>query len=49
MRHVSLAQLHCIGRGHEARFSEDFDQTLSNTIHATPKPDRVLPLRARPS
>lgn len=35
---MSLAQLYCTGRGHEARFSEDFDQTLSNAVHATPNP-----------
>jgi hypothetical protein len=38
---VSLAQFHCIGRGHQARFSENFDQTLSNAIHATPNPSQA--------
>lgn len=35
---MSTAQLHVIGRGHEARFSEDFDQALANAIRSTPDP-----------
>lgn len=38
---MSLALLHCIGRGHEARFSEDFDQALADAISATPNPTRA--------
>jgi hypothetical protein len=33
---VSTGQLHVIGRGHEARFSEDFDQTLADAIRSIP-------------
>ncbi len=35
---MSTAQLHAAGRGHEARFSEDFDQALADTIRSTPDP-----------
>ncbi len=38
---MSLARLHCIGRDHEARFSEDFDQALATAIRATPNPTRA--------
>ncbi len=38
---MSLARLHCIGRDHEARFSEDFDQALAIAIRATPNPARA--------
>lgn len=38
---MSLARLHCIGRGHEARFSEDFDQALAAALSATPTPLRA--------
>ena len=33
---MSTGQLHAIGRGHEARFAEDFDQVLAETIRSTP-------------
>jgi hypothetical protein len=33
---VSTAQLHVIGRTHEARFSEDFDQVLADALRSTP-------------
>lgn len=35
---MSTGQLHVVGRGHEARFSEDFDQVLADAIRATPDP-----------
>lgn len=38
---MSTAQLHVIGRGHEARFSEDFDQVLADAIRSTPDPSRA--------
>lgn len=38
---MSTGQLHVIGRGHEARFSEDFDQVLADAIRSTPDPSRA--------
>jgi hypothetical protein len=38
---VSTSQLHCIGKGHETRFSEDFDQVLTNAIGETSDPHQA--------
>ena len=38
---MSTGQLHSIGRGHEARFSEDFDQVLANAIRSTSDPTQA--------
>lgn len=38
---MSIAQLHCIGRGHEARFCEDFDQALTDALHISPDPGQA--------
>ena len=38
---MSTGQLHAIGRGHEARFFEDFDQVLADAIRSTPDPSRA--------
>ena len=35
---MSTRELHVIGRGHEARYSEDFDQVLADAIRSTPNP-----------
>lgn len=35
---MSTRQLHVIGQGHEARFSEDFDQVLANAVDSTADP-----------
>jgi len=35
---VSTAEFPCVGRGHQVRFSEDFDELLSSTIQITPDP-----------
>ena len=35
---MSTRELHVIGRGHEARYSEDFDQVLADAIRSTPDP-----------
>lgn len=38
---MSTAELYCIGRGHEARFAEDFDGSLAMALDATPDPARA--------
>ncbi len=38
---MSTGQLHVIGRGHQARFSEDFDQVLAETIRSSPEPTQA--------
>lgn len=35
---MSTAEFLCVGRGHQVRFSEDFDELLTNTIQTTPDP-----------
>lgn len=36
---MTTGQLHVIGRNHEARFSEDFDQVLADAIRSTLDPN----------
>lgn len=35
---MSTATFHCLGRGHQARFSEDFDHVLADVLGSTPEP-----------
>lgn len=35
---MSTSGFHCLGRDHEARFSEDFDQVLADAFRAAPHP-----------
>lgn len=38
---MSTSGFHCLGRGHEARFSEDFDQLLAEALRAAPDPEEA--------
>lgn len=35
---MSTASFYCLGRGHQARFSEDFDHILAGVLESTPDP-----------
>lgn len=35
---MSTAEFLCVGRGHQVRFSEDFDEVLTSAIQTTPDP-----------